>query len=346
MAHYMLRALWQARNEREEMYTKAESSQFRILVGVGVLVLAVLACGGAAPAQPTPLRVAVARNPAAVASHGIPTLVATYTRMPSLTPTPTYTPTSTRTRTPTATSTRVPTATVPRPIVPTQPPLSIVPLPGGGFSISVGAATPTPELECPAPQDRSDLRNKIIFITDRSTVTPAPGETPEPAAESIFVMDPDGSNQKPLGPTFECGWTTYKYYESRLSLSPDGNYKVTVESIGNGTSLILRDAHTGKLLRRLTTLDQVNYFPAWSADQLRIAFTSEVDMNDEIYYVTGDGEKTRRLTFNTWEWDKHPTWSPDGKQIAFMSNRETLRQQIWLMRDDGVGAQSQQQPCQ
>jgi hypothetical protein len=33
---------------------------------------------------------------------------------------------------------------------------------------------------------------------------------------------------------------------------------------------------------------------------------------------------------------KHPSWSPAGKKIAFYSNRETGRRQIWLMDHDGM----------
>jgi Tol biopolymer transport system component len=36
--------------------------------------------------------------------------------------------------------------------------------------------------------------------------------------------------------------------------------------------------------------------------------------------MAADGSDQRQLTFNNWEWDKHPTWSPDGSQIAFVSN--------------------------
>jgi TolB protein len=41
------------------------------------------------------------------------------------------------------------------------------------------------------------------------------------------------------------------------------------------------------------------------------------------------------LTMNTWEWDKHPSWSPDGTQIVFYSNREGGHKQIWIMDADG-----------
>ena len=42
------------------------------------------------------------------------------------------------------------------------------------------------------------------------------------------------------------------------------------------------------------------------------------------------------MTFNTWEWDKHPSWSPNGAQIVFDSNRDSGRRQLWLM--DAAGA--------
>ena len=48
-----------------------------------------------------------------------------------------------------------------------------------------------------------------------------------------------------------------------------------------------------------------------------------------------DGTDLKRLTINSWEWDKHPSWSPDGNQIVFWSNRDTGRRQLWIMNADG-----------
>ena len=59
--------------------------------------------------------------------------------------------------------------------------------------------------------------------------------------------------------------------------------------------------------------------------------------NDEIYIKTMDpsDQQQRRLTVNQWEWDKHPTFSPDGSQIVFWSNQTTGHKQLWIMDVDG-----------
>jgi hypothetical protein len=308
---------------------KLESPQSRMLIAVGVLVLTVLACGVAAPAKAPPTAVRVRHTPGpneTVPPRVIPTLVATYTRMPTLTAT--ATPMPTRTRTPTA----IPTKTPPRaPTATTQPLVVAVPKPGG-FGMYVPPGQPT-EGPCPAPDQIPAIKGKIIFFTDRET---AP-ETPDTPMTSLYMMDPDGSNQKPAGISASCAMSVTAFFQNRMVTFNDGAYRLYTESLGKGgtgTSIFLRDS-VGKLVRRVTTYDGVNYDTALAPDQGRIAFVSEVDMNDEIYTINIDGTKGRRLTFNTWEWDKHPSWSVDGKYIVFWSNRQTMRQQIWLMHDNG-----------
>jgi len=108
----------------------------------------------------------------------------------------------------------------------------------------------------------------------------------------------------------------------------------TVEPSGDRERLLIEDAGDA----------------SWSPDGTRIAFTSVRDRNGEtcfhecsvsgeIYVANADGTRLTRLT--TSEADDHsPTWSPDGRQIAFVSdrsNRQEHENEIWIIGVDGEG---------
>jgi TolB protein len=56
-------------------------------------------------------------------------------------------------------------------------------------------------------------------------------------------------------------------------------------------------------------------------------------MNSEIFVANSDGTNSRNIT-NSPAFDGWPAWSPDGKWIAFASNRESAYQ-IYIMDENG-----------
>ena len=75
----------------------------------------------------------------------------------------------------------------------------------------------------------------------------------------------------------------------------------------------------------------------YASRRTKIAFASVRDGNVEIYVMDGDGSNQRRVTVNP-AMDSLPAWSPDGKKIAFVSNRNNVNKdhkQIWVIDTDG-----------
>ena len=65
-----------------------------------------------------------------------------------------------------------------------------------------------------------------------------------------------------------------------------------------------------------------------------------IEKNSEIFIADSDGENEINISNNA-AFDGWPVFSPDGKRIAFASNRSGPARtgQIWLMNSDGTGLQ-------
>ncbi|MCA9968589.1 MAG: PD40 domain-containing protein [Anaerolineales bacterium] len=77
--------------------------------------------------------------------------------------------------------------------------------------------------------------------------------------------------------------------------------------------------------------------PDWAPDGSKVIFTRDGSSKDlrrhEIYVVNVDGTNLVQLTDND-AFDSWPVWSPDGRQIAFVSDRDG-NQEIYVMNADG-----------
>jgi TolB protein len=76
--------------------------------------------------------------------------------------------------------------------------------------------------------------------------------------------------------------------------------------------------------------------PSVSPDGQWLSFHSRAPQED-IFIVGKDGTGLRQLT-NDIHKDRFPRWSPDGKRIAFYSNRSG-KYEIWSIQADGSGLQ-------
>ena len=145
----------------------------------------------------------------------------------------------------------------------------------------------------------------------------------------IYLSDVKGTNLQRL--TFSPG----------VDISPAWNPKTGNEmafvSDRSGTPQIYIMSVDGTNLRRVTTagLGGDASAPCWSPNGLFLAFhwrLSETGTYD-IYLMEIASGRIQQLTHDAGR-NEHPTWSPDGRHLAFESTRTGTRQ-VWTMLGDG-----------
>ena len=169
----------------------------------------------------------------------------------------------------------------------------------------------------PRPKCRTGGRGLIAFKSNRG---------------GVWVMNPDGSNQMPM-----CNPNAYYYAlnnkRSYEYCSANGLYCVKDDWSPDrrNMDIYVLDNEYGSGWHRIVSNGSTDWGARMEPGGYWVVFVTNRNGNDELWMISRDVTGERRLTANDWQWDKHPTWSPNGKRIAFFSNRVSGRKQIWVL---------------
>ncbi len=120
-------------------------------------------------------------------------------------------------------------------------------------------------------------------------------------------------------------------YEGAPSWSPDGK-QIAFESYRSGNLDIWVMNADGSNPVNLTANELAYDFGlAWSPQGNWIAYTSWSTENKQLFVTSPDGKQRLNLSKNKFH-DEQPAWSPDGKRLAFASNREGCEHETNVIR--------------
>lgn len=136
----------------------------------------------------------------------------------------------------------------------------------------------------------------------------------------IYMVDFDGSNPTPLTPREELTMSP--------AWSPDGRFIAYIGYRGNRTALCLLDVANRHVQ---------DFFPGGMLSGVRFnpqkgfmtVSRSQGNSNPEIVAVSLQGAVMDRLIGGGWDIKVSPSWSPDGRRLAYVSN-ESGSPQIYI----------------
>lgn len=115
----------------------------------------------------------------------------------------------------------------------------------------------------------------------------------------------------------------------------------SAKPVGAQNRAIYLSDEIGNSYIKITDFNGNAGYPSVSPDGKRLAFYGKYDSNKtwSIHTVNIDGSNMQRLTATQYVWDSAPSWSADGKLIAFAreynSPENGWQEEIWLMDADG-----------
>lgn len=142
----------------------------------------------------------------------------------------------------------------------------------------------------------------------------------------LWVVDADGANAHPISGT-EGGMSP--------AWHPSGRYVAYCLVANDGQHIELKDLVAGTTTR-VQGHGASSNTPAWSPDGLTLVFSSGSDGFDLFAATPFSREPAQRLTTGRGSVvNQQPTFSPDGRRIAFLSDRSG-RPEVYIMDADGT----------
>ena len=162
------------------------------------------------------------------------------------------------------------------------------------------------------------LGTKIYFVSNRT------------GHKEIWVMDPDGSNQRQI--------SRFNSLSIMPAVSPDGA-KVAFTSFARGNpAIFILSTDTGRRLPFYNQVASMNATPDFTPDGKQLLYSSTASGRAQIYSANIDGSNLRRIS-NTSALEVEPKVNPKtGTDLVFVSGRSGP-QQIYRMNMDGADVQ-------
>ena len=157
--------------------------------------------------------------------------------------------------------------------------------------------------------------SQIVFMSNRD------------GNPDIYTVNVDGSNVRRI--------TNHPAIDTSPTWSPNGQ-QVAFTSDRTGTPQIYVVGADGTGLRRLTYETYCDR-PTWSpAPFNEIAYSSKTGPGHDIKVLDLATNEVRQLTFGLGS-NESPSFSPNGRHVAFMSTRGSGLKQIYTIGRDGKG---------